>query len=110
MFTGFPQTLRQYGFKTDVRVLLDIYHTMEMGLVTNLRKVLLFSILLKVSFLRQKWKKICQVMHGIFCLMTRNPLTCIEHTSGMQNLTTTNEHLLLLFIRRWDARLNVTFV
>jgi len=36
MFSGFPQTLRKYGFKTDVRILLDIYRTMEMGLVTNL--------------------------------------------------------------------------
>jgi len=36
MFSGFPQILRQYGFKTDVRDLLDIYNTMEMGLVTNL--------------------------------------------------------------------------
>ena len=36
MFSGFPETLRQYGFKTDVRTLLDMYRTMEMGLVTNL--------------------------------------------------------------------------
>ena len=36
MFSGFPETLRQYGFKTDVRTLLDMYSTMEMGLVTNL--------------------------------------------------------------------------
>ena len=36
MFSGFPETLRQYGLKTDVRTLLDMYRTMEMGLVTNL--------------------------------------------------------------------------
>ena len=36
MFSGFPETLRHYGFKTDVRTLLDMYRTMEMGLVTSL--------------------------------------------------------------------------
>jgi len=36
MFTGFPQTLKNYGFDTDVRVLMDFYRTMEIGLVTNL--------------------------------------------------------------------------
>ena len=36
MFSGFPEILQQYGFKTDVRTLLDIYKTMEMGLVTDL--------------------------------------------------------------------------
>ena len=36
MFSSFPQTLRNYGFDTDVRVLMDLYLTMEMGLVTNL--------------------------------------------------------------------------
>ena len=36
MFSGFPQTLKNYGFDTDVRVLIDLYRTMEIGLVTNL--------------------------------------------------------------------------
>ena len=36
MFSGFPNTLRNYGFDTDVRFLMDLYRTMEIGLVTNL--------------------------------------------------------------------------
>ena len=36
MFSGFPQTLRRYGLDTDVRVLLELYSTMEIGLITNL--------------------------------------------------------------------------
>ena len=36
MFSGFPQTLRRYGFDSDVRVLMELYHIMEIGLITNL--------------------------------------------------------------------------
>ncbi|MDG1177146.1 MAG: hypothetical protein QGI53_00145 [SAR324 cluster bacterium] len=36
MFSGFPHTLRRYGFDTDVRVLMELYRTMEIGLITNL--------------------------------------------------------------------------
>ena len=36
MFSSFPHTLKRYGLDTDIRLLLDIYRTMEMGLVTNL--------------------------------------------------------------------------
>ena len=36
MFSSFPQTLRRYGFNTDVRVLMELYSTMEIGLITNL--------------------------------------------------------------------------
>ena len=36
MFSDFPQTLRRYGIDADVRVIMDIYQTMEMGIVTNL--------------------------------------------------------------------------
>ena len=36
MFSGFPHTLRHYGFDTDVRVLMELYRTMEIGLITNL--------------------------------------------------------------------------
>jgi len=36
MFSGFPHTLRRYGFDTDVRVLMELYRTMELGLITNL--------------------------------------------------------------------------
>ncbi len=36
MFSNFPQTLRRYGIDSDVRVIMDMYRTMEMGIVTNL--------------------------------------------------------------------------
>jgi uncharacterized protein with von Willebrand factor type A (vWA) domain len=36
MFSDFPHTLRRYGIDADVRVILDMYRTMESGLVTNL--------------------------------------------------------------------------
>ena len=36
MFSDFPQTLRRYGIDADVRVIMDMYRTMEMGIVTNL--------------------------------------------------------------------------
>ena len=36
MFSGFPQTLRRYGVDSDVRVLMELYQTMEIGLITNL--------------------------------------------------------------------------
>nr|ADI18191.1 uncharacterized protein conserved in bacteria [uncultured delta proteobacterium HF0200_39N20] len=36
MFSYFPQTLRRYGIDADVRVIMDMYSTMEMGIVTNL--------------------------------------------------------------------------
>ena len=36
MFSDFPQTLRRYGIDSDVRVIIDMYRTMEMGIVTNL--------------------------------------------------------------------------
>ncbi len=36
MFSDFPQTLRRYGIDADVRVTMDMYCTMEMGIVTNL--------------------------------------------------------------------------
>jgi len=36
MFSYFPQTLRRYGIDADVRVIMDMYRTMEMGIVTNL--------------------------------------------------------------------------
>ena len=49
MFSGFPETLRQYGFKTDVRTLLDMYRTMEMGLVTNLGSLLTFVSILSAN-------------------------------------------------------------
>ena len=29
MFSDFPQTLRRYGIDADVRVIMDIYQTME---------------------------------------------------------------------------------
>ena len=36
MFSDFPQTLRRYGIDADVRVIMDMYRTMEKGIVTNL--------------------------------------------------------------------------
>ncbi len=36
MFSEFPQTLRRYGIDADIRVIMDMYRTMEMGIVTNL--------------------------------------------------------------------------
>jgi Uncharacterized protein conserved in bacteria len=36
MFSEFPQTLRRYGIDADVRLIMDMYRTMEMGIVTNL--------------------------------------------------------------------------
>ena len=36
MFSSFPNTLRNYGFDSDVRFILDLYRCMEIGLVTNL--------------------------------------------------------------------------
>ena len=36
MFSDFPQILRRYGIDADVRVIMDMYRTMEMGIVTNL--------------------------------------------------------------------------
>jgi len=36
MFSDFPQTLRRYGIDADVRIIMDIYSTMEKGIVSNL--------------------------------------------------------------------------
>lgn len=36
MLSSFPHVLRNYGLDVDVRLLLELYHTIEMGLVTNL--------------------------------------------------------------------------
>ncbi len=36
MFSDFPQTLRRYGIDADIRVIIDMYRTMESGIVTNL--------------------------------------------------------------------------
>ena len=36
MLSSFPHTLRRFGLEVDVRLLLELYQTMEMGLVTNL--------------------------------------------------------------------------
>ena len=36
MFFRFPSTLKNYGFDTDVRFLMDLHRSMEIGLVTNL--------------------------------------------------------------------------
>ena len=36
MFSDFPQTLRRYGINADVRIIMDIYRSMELGIVTNL--------------------------------------------------------------------------
>ena len=36
MFSSFPHKLKNYGLDVDARLLIDIYRTMEMGLVTNL--------------------------------------------------------------------------
>ena len=36
MLNSFPHVLRDYGLDVDVRVLLELFQTMEMGLVTNL--------------------------------------------------------------------------
>ncbi len=36
MFYSFPNSLRNYGLDADVRFLMDLYRTMEIGLVTNL--------------------------------------------------------------------------
>ena len=36
MFSSFPHTLKRFGLDADVRVLLDLYRTFELGLVSNL--------------------------------------------------------------------------
>jgi hypothetical protein len=36
MFTSFPQTLKRYGLKADVRTIGELYHCMSRGLVTSL--------------------------------------------------------------------------
>ncbi len=36
MFTSFPHTLQRFGLDADVRVLMDLYQVMELGLVSNL--------------------------------------------------------------------------
>jgi len=36
MFSDFPQTLRRYGIDADVKIIMDMYRTMENGIVTNL--------------------------------------------------------------------------
>ena len=36
MLSSFPHTLKRYGLDADVRVLLDLYRTFELGLVSNL--------------------------------------------------------------------------
>ena len=36
MLTGFPHVLKRYGLHADVRVVLDLYRVMELGLVNNL--------------------------------------------------------------------------
>ena len=41
MFSDFPQTLRRYGIDADVRLIMDIYRTMEIGIVTNLGSLFL---------------------------------------------------------------------
>ena len=36
MLTGFPHVLKRYGLHADVRVVMDLYRVMEMGLVDSL--------------------------------------------------------------------------
>ena len=36
MLTGFPHVLKRYGLHADVRVVMDLYRVMEMGLVNSL--------------------------------------------------------------------------
>ena len=36
MFSSFPHKLKSYGLDADARVIMDLYHTMEIGLVNNL--------------------------------------------------------------------------
>ena len=36
MLSSFPHTLKRFGLDADVRVLLDLYRTFELGLVSNL--------------------------------------------------------------------------
>ena len=36
MLTGFPHVLKRYGLHADVRVVMDLYRVMEMGLINSL--------------------------------------------------------------------------